>query len=126
MACQSNCMLTNQTTSLNSILSYNKYSITGPPEALRTWLGQTLLALPFSFLYRAKILVLVIKGLNRSKDLVRTSPHYINRSQNMVRTSPRVLILSGGPGHMYWHSGSVMISKLMGLNHPYMIIFQSF
>ena len=71
---------------------------TGPPEALRTWLGQTLLALPFSFLYRAKILVLVIKGLNRSKDLVRTSPHYINRSQNMVRTSPRVLISSGGPG----------------------------
>ena len=69
----------------------------GPPEALRTWLGQTLLALPFSFLYRAKILVLVIKGLNRSKDLVRTSPHYINRSQNMVRTSPRVLISSGGP-----------------------------
>ena len=72
----------------------------GPPEALRTWLGQTLLALPFSFLYRAKILVLVIKGLNRSKDLVRTSPHYINRSQNMVRTSPRVLICSGAPEWM--------------------------
>ena len=69
----------------------------GPPEALKTWLGQTLLALPFSSLYRAKILVLVIKGLNRSKDLVRTSPHYINRSQNMVRTNPRVLISSGGP-----------------------------
>ena len=35
-------------------------------------------------LYRAKIWVLVIKVLNRSQNLVRTSPHYINRSQNMV------------------------------------------
>ena len=36
-------------------------------------------------------------GLDRSQNLVRTSPHDPNRSQNMVRTSPRVLISSGGP-----------------------------
>ena len=48
-------------------------------------------------LYRAKILVLLIKVLNSSQNLVRTSPHYLKRSQNIVRTSPRVLISSGGP-----------------------------
>ena len=68
-----------------------------PPEALRTWLGQTLFGLPFSHFIQGKTWVLVIKGLDRSQNLVRTCPHDVNRSQNMARTSPRVLISSGGP-----------------------------
>ena len=38
-----------------------------------------------------------LQGLDRSQNLVRTSPKYLNRSQNIVRTSSGVLIWSGDP-----------------------------